>query len=50
MIVVSKSSWVSSTCCYNNLHSSRKAFHKILDPGCRDLLPFSHRSINEVRH
>ncbi len=33
---------------YNSLHSSGKAFHK--EPGCRDLLPFVHKSISEVGH
>lgn len=30
--------------------SSEKAFHKIMEPGCRDLFPVSHQSINEVSH
>ncbi len=37
-------------CCYNSFHSSWKAFHQILEPGCRDMLPFSHKSINEFQH
>ncbi len=35
--------------CYNSLHSSVKALYKSLEPGCRDLLPFSHQSISELR-
>lgn len=35
-------------CCYNGLHSSGKTFHKVLEPGCRDLIPFSLRSITEA--
>lgn len=27
-----------SLCCCNSLHSSGEAFHKMLEPGCRDLL------------
>lgn len=34
-------------CC---LHSSEKTFHKILEPCCRDLFPFSERSVSEVGH
>ena len=30
-------------CCKDCLRSSRKALHKILKHGCRDLLPFSHK-------
>ena len=42
-------SW-SLVCCYNSLHSSGKDLHLILEHCCRDLLPFSHKSISEVGH
>ncbi len=35
-------------CCCTSLHSSGQALHKTLDPRCRDLLSFSHKSISEV--
>lgn len=35
---------------YNSLYSSKKAFHCMLEHGCGDLLPFSHKNICEVRH
>lgn len=35
---------------YNKLHSSGKVFHHILDPGCRDLVPLSSKSLGEVVH
>ena len=41
---------LSLLCCYNSLHSSGKAFHEMLEHCCGDLLPFSHKSIFEVRH
>lgn len=37
-------------CCYNSLHYSGKTLYKILQPGYRDLLSFSHKRISEVRH
>ncbi len=37
-------------CCYTSIHSTGKSYHHILEPGRRDLLPFSHKSICEVRH
>ena len=35
---------------YNSFHSCGKAFYKTFEPGCRDLLPSSHKSISEGRH
>lgn len=35
-------------CCYGSLHSSEKALHKILEPGYRDFLQFSHKCVSEV--
>lgn len=36
--------------CYNSFHSSGKDFYTMLEHGgCRDLLPFRHESITEVR-
>ena len=38
-------------CCYISLRSPEfQAFHQMFDPGCSDLLPFSHKSIYEVQH
>ena len=42
-------SW-SPLCCYNSLHSSGKAFHKMLKHCCGDLLLFNHKSISEIGH
>lgn len=37
--------------CYISLHSSGKAFHKILEAGYRYVLPwFSHKSFSELDH
>lgn len=36
-------------CCYGSLHSSEKALHKILEPGYRHFLQFSHKCVSEVR-
>ena len=29
---------------------SGKAFHKLVESGCKDLIPFSYKSISEVSH
>ncbi|KAI3366013.1 hypothetical protein L3Q82_009841 [Scortum barcoo] len=34
---------------WHSLLSSGKAFHEIVEPGCRDFLPFSRKSISEER-
>lgn len=38
-----------SLCSYINCHSSKRAFHWILEHGSRDLCSFSHNSSSEVR-
>ena len=37
-------------CGFNILRSSGKDFHQVLEPGCRDFLPLSHKSISGVSH
>lgn len=37
-------------CCYKSLYSSEKAFHKILEPSCRNLLSFSHKCVSDFGH
>lgn len=37
-------------CYYYSLQTSLKTFHLILEPGCRHLLPFCHKSMSEIRH
>lgn len=37
-------------CCSNSLESSPMAFHKIVEPVCHNLLPFSHNSLSKVGH
>ncbi len=37
-------------CCCKSLQSSRKAFHQILEPGCRDFHSFSHKRMIEVEY
>lgn len=51
-IIVERTVWnpQALVCCYSSLHFSVRAFNMIFGPGRRDLISFSHKSINESRH